>query len=48
MVYGLGSAAEAQAVAAKYPVGTVLRANIAPREPFYVESAQLSIVEAKK
>jgi len=47
-IYGLSGSAESAAVAAKYPAGTVLRASIAPREPYFVDQAELSVIETKK
>jgi hypothetical protein len=43
-IYGLASASEAQAVAAKYPAGTRLAATVAPREPYFVDQGQLSVI----
>lgn len=46
-VYGLPSAEEAKKVASLYPAGSVVRAQVAPREPYFVDVSELSVLSGK-
>jgi len=48
VVYGLGSEAEASALASKFPFDTLVRLNYTPREAVYIDPGHITPVSASK
>ena len=46
--YGVSSHAEAEALAAKYPAGTNLKARNIPRDAYFVDPSELSTIPSGK